>query len=102
MFVRGRVAQVCLRRYMWGIGDLKPSCPVRHAPLSDVCRSISVNGLRREVYAGTVEAALGELGYGCAKVATALNGAFLPAANRASAQLADGDQLEIVAARAGG
>ena len=79
-----------------------PRVPVRHAPSSDVCRSISVNGLRREVCAATVAAALSELGYGCAKVATALNGAFLPAANRASAQLADGDQLEIVAARAGG
>ena len=70
--------------------------------MPDSLRRISVNGLSQEVAAATLEDALSELGYGAAKVATALNGAFVPASGRGLAQLADGDRLEVVAARAGG
>ena len=42
------------------------------------------------------------LGLGAARVATALNGNFLPAATRATATLKDGDALEVVAPMQGG
>ena len=70
--------------------------------MPQVSRQITVNGRTCEVAAVTLEAALSELGYGGAKVATALNGEFVAAGRRGVAQLADGDRLEVVAARAGG
>ena len=45
---------------------------------------LTVNGQRREVAAATLAQALHELGYGQAHVATALNGAFVPAGQRAA------------------
>jgi sulfur carrier protein len=42
------------------------------------------------------------LGFAEAKVATALNGSFVPAAKRGSTELAPQDQVEIVAPRQGG
>ena len=63
---------------------------------------LMVNGECRQVVAGTLELALAELGFGEVKVATALNGDFVPAARRAATRLAHGDKIEIVAARAGG
>jgi sulfur carrier protein len=63
---------------------------------------LTINGERQQVAAGTLAAALAELGFGEVKVATAVNGDFVPAARRAMLQLANGDRLEIVAARAGG
>ncbi|WP_343245392.1 MoaD/ThiS family protein [Sulfitobacter faviae] len=44
---------------------------------------IEVNGETREVTAAQLDAALAELGWGEAKVATALNGSFVPAGARA-------------------
>ena len=43
-----------------------------------------------------------ELGFGEAKVATAVNEEFVPAARRAEAIIADGDRLEVVAPQQGG
>lgn len=61
-----------------------------------------VNGSALEVEAETLDRALDVLDYGEAKVATAVNGAFVPAAARASKRLEDGDRIEIVAPRQGG
>ena len=63
---------------------------------------ITVNGDPREVASGTVQAVLDELGYGAAKVATAVNETFVPAGARGATRLVEGDRLEIVAPRQGG
>lgn len=63
---------------------------------------IIVNGQSLEVTATLLDAALGELGYGEARVATALNGEFVPAPARAGTSLDDGDRLEILAPMQGG
>ena len=63
---------------------------------------IIVNGQSLEVSSTLLEAALGELGYGDARVATALNGEFVPLAARTATPLSDGDQLEILAPMQGG
>jgi sulfur carrier protein len=63
---------------------------------------IEVNGEAREVTATTLAAALDELGWGTAKVATALNGDFVPASLRADQTLRDGDRLEVLAPMQGG
>ncbi|MDX6750659.1 sulfur carrier protein ThiS [Geminicoccaceae bacterium 1502E] len=63
---------------------------------------IEVNGEPRRVAAGTVAGALEELGWGTARVATALNGEFVPAAARAGRALARGDRLEVLAPMQGG
>lgn len=63
---------------------------------------IEVNGEGREVAARTLGAALAELGWADAKVATALNGAFVPAAAREAQALAPGDRLEVVGPMQGG
>ena len=61
-----------------------------------------VNGEDREIAATTLLAALTALDYGDAKVATALNGEFVPARARAVTMVKDGDRIEIVAPRQGG
>jgi sulfur carrier protein len=63
---------------------------------------IEVNGEARTVSGPTVATALAELGWGEAKVATALNGDFLPASARAGQALKDGDRLEVLAPMQGG
>jgi sulfur carrier protein len=63
---------------------------------------IVVNGEPHEVRAATLAEALQSLDYGEAKVATALNGEFVPARVRAATQLKDGDRIEILAPRQGG
>ncbi|MGH8320205.1 MAG: sulfur carrier protein ThiS [Steroidobacteraceae bacterium] len=63
---------------------------------------ILINGASREVRAADLSAALAELGYGGAVVATALNGEFVPAADRQAARLAAGDELEVLAPMQGG
>lgn len=63
---------------------------------------IVLNGEAREVRATTLAAALDELGYGSATVATAVNGAFVPAGLRAGHGLGEGDRIEVVAPRQGG
>ena len=63
---------------------------------------ITVNGTPRALDATTLAEALVELGYGEARVATALNEGFIPAPARAATHLKDGDRLEVVAPMQGG
>jgi sulfur carrier protein len=63
---------------------------------------ILVNGDSREIGAADLSAALEELGYGGAVIATAVNGEFVPAGERRTARLADGDRIEILAPMQGG
>lgn len=63
---------------------------------------VIVNGERQALAAATLSAAVDELGFGTAKVATALNGDFVPAARRTFVTLRPGDRIEIVTARQGG
>jgi sulfur carrier protein len=64
--------------------------------------TLIVNGEPREIAAGTLAEALQALEYGEAKVATALNGEFVPARARGATPVKDGDRIEIVAPRQGG
>ena len=61
-----------------------------------------VNGEAQDVPAATLAEALQSLDLGEAKVATALNGEFVPARARAATLVKDGDRIEIVAPRQGG
>ena len=61
-----------------------------------------VNGEPRDVRAATLAEALQTLNYGEARVATALNGEFVPARAREATLLKTGDRIEIVAPRQGG
>ena len=63
---------------------------------------IEVNGEMREIAADTLAGALIELNWGEARVATALNGAFVPKAARAQTVVPDGDRLEVLAPMQGG
>ncbi|HJS89843.1 MAG TPA: sulfur carrier protein ThiS [Steroidobacteraceae bacterium] len=63
---------------------------------------ILVNGDSREVRAADLSAALEELGYAGAVIATAVNGEFVAANERQAAQLAEGDELEVLAPMQGG
>jgi len=63
---------------------------------------IELNGEAREVRSLRLSEALAELGFGEAAVATAVNGAFVPAAARGERALAEGDRLEVLAPRQGG
>ena len=63
---------------------------------------IIVNGTAEETAATDLAALLDALGYGGARVATALNEEFVPAVTRGERQLAEGDRVEIVTPRQGG
>ncbi|UYN95264.1 MAG: sulfur carrier protein ThiS [Enhydrobacter sp.] len=63
---------------------------------------IFVNGDRHEVDSETLALALVALGYGGKKIATAVNGRFVPQAARQGVRLAEGDQVEVVAPMQGG
>ena len=63
---------------------------------------IFVNGDRHDIEADTLAAALAALGYGERKIATAVNGRFVPQAARPATRLATGDQIEVVAPMQGG
>jgi sulfur carrier protein len=63
---------------------------------------ILVNGAAREVSAPDLAAALAELGFGEAVVATAVNGEFVAMAARPATVLVAGDQLEVLAPMQGG
>ncbi len=63
---------------------------------------IRINGEPRDIAAPTLEALLGELGYGDQLVATALNQTFVRAKDRSETQLRDGDAVEILAPKQGG
>jgi len=61
-----------------------------------------VNGQPVRSASRTIAALLEERELAGAKVATALNGRFVPEAGRATTQLSAGDRVEIVSARQGG
>ena len=61
-----------------------------------------LNGTPREIDARTLTDVLVAEGLGTAKVATAVNGSFVPAWLRATTDLRDGDAVEIVAQMQGG
>ncbi len=63
---------------------------------------ILVNGAWRETQAQNLAAALSELGYRDAVVATAVNGSFVAASAREAARLTEGDRLEVLAPMQGG
>lgn len=63
---------------------------------------IEVNGASREITGSTVAAALDELGWAEARIATALNGNFVPRALRSTTALNAGDRLEVLAPMQGG
>ncbi|MDT8328831.1 MAG: sulfur carrier protein ThiS [Roseovarius sp.] len=63
---------------------------------------IIVNGAPHDTEAITLAGLLDELGHGTAKIATAVNEAFVPAALREKQSLNMGDRVEIVAPRQGG
>lgn len=50
----------------------------------------------------TLDELCARLGFAEAKIATAVNGSFVPAPSRGATQLADADEIEIVAPRQGG
>lgn len=63
---------------------------------------IIVNGAAHDTATTTLAGLLDELGHGQAKIATAVNEAFVPAAMREKQSLNMGDRIEIVAPRQGG
>ena len=63
---------------------------------------LTSNGEPRNIEATTVADALAVEGLAEARVATALNGRFVPTADRAATALEAGDALEIVAPMQGG
>lgn len=63
---------------------------------------IMLNDEPREVAAATLAGALDELGFGGARIATAVNGEFVPATLRADHALAEGDRLDVLAPMQGG
>ena len=63
---------------------------------------ISINGVLTSVTENNLETVLDEAGYGEMRIATALNGIFVPVERRAEFQIEEGDQLEVVTPRQGG
>lgn len=63
---------------------------------------LTINGNPQEIEAATLAEALAALELSEARVATALNGTFVPAAARADTALSPGDSLEILSPMQGG
>ena len=63
---------------------------------------ITLNGAPHEVRSTRLSEVLAELGFADARVATAVNGDFVPATGRARTELGEGDRVEIVAPQQGG
>ncbi|PRD43249.1 thiamine biosynthesis protein ThiS [Phyllobacterium phragmitis] len=63
---------------------------------------IILNGNPHETHAATLAAILAELDFADAVIATAVNGTFVSAPERAETPLRDGDQVEILAPMQGG
>lgn len=68
----------------------------------ETTNELIVNGQKTASGAATLADLVHERGLSEAKVATALNGQFVPAAQRATTALSSGDRVEIVSARQGG
>lgn len=64
--------------------------------------TIIVNGAPLDLAPGSLAAILEALDYADAIVATAVNGEFVPAEERAATRVRDGDRLEILAPMQGG
>ncbi|MEM7238030.1 MAG: sulfur carrier protein ThiS [Pseudomonadota bacterium] len=64
--------------------------------------TIVLNGVAASVNARMLDRVIAELGYGGAKVATAVNGEFVSSAARAGTELSEGDRLEVIAPLQGG
>lgn len=63
---------------------------------------LEVNGTAQDLRATTLSGLLEELGFEAAAVATALNGAFVPRALRATTPLTEGARVEVLAPMQGG
>ncbi len=63
---------------------------------------ITLNGKAIQTTTQTIAALCQEQGYGEAKIATALNGNFVPQTQRDKTPLKEQDSVEIVAPRQGG
>ena len=63
---------------------------------------VFVNGDQRDIEPKTLALALNALGYGGKKIATAVNGQFVPAPARQCVKLSEGDKIEVVAPMQGG
>ena len=63
---------------------------------------ILVNGAPHDVASATLDAVLLELGYRQARIATALDGDFVPAPQRAARALREDCRVEIVSPMQGG
>ena len=61
-----------------------------------------INGEMQESRAKTLAGLLAELDYVDARIATAVNGAFVPAGERSDRHLVEGDTIEILAPMQGG
>lgn len=75
----------------------QPSDAVSGRPLS-----ITLNAEQLNTRAVTLADLVSEAGHAGAKIATAINGDFVPARARAATRLQPGDRVEIVTARQGG
>ncbi|GBQ92848.1 thiamine biosynthesis protein ThiS [Acetobacter nitrogenifigens DSM 23921 = NBRC 105050] len=64
--------------------------------------NIVVNDETRVVNARTLAALVDELGYGDARIATAVDGEFIPGSRRCGLDIVDGMRVEIVAPMQGG
>jgi sulfur carrier protein len=63
---------------------------------------LTVNGEPRETSARTLAELVDHEDFGETRVATAVNGAFVPARARGDRRLEPGDRVEILSARQGG
>jgi len=63
---------------------------------------VNINGASQKLAASNLFDALTELGFADAAVATALNEEFVPATQRRTCTLSNGDRLEILAPMQGG
>lgn len=68
----------------------------------EVQREVHVNGRSLKTSAKTLDALVAEQELTGRRVATALNGEFIPEARRVSTELKAGDKVEIVSPRQGG
>lgn len=63
---------------------------------------ITVNARPHDIAAATLAAALAELGFASPAIATAVNGQFVPKAQRDTTALREGDRLEVLSPMQGG
>ena len=64
--------------------------------------TIVLNGVLTDVTNARLDQTLLELGYGDAKIATAVNGDFVAVLSRSQTNLSEGDRVEVVAPLQGG